>query len=284
MCQLLGMNCNVPTDICFSFAGFRARGGLTDHHRDGWGIAFFEERGVRVFLDPAPSCTSPIAELVRSYPIRSLNVIAHIRKATQGQIRLENTHPFQRELWGQYWIFAHNGNLIDYAPRLSGRFRPVGNTDSEVAFCHILERLAACFPDGAPAAEALHDALRMLAIEISAHGEFNFLLSNGERLFAHSSSRLAYIIRQAPFAVAHLADEDVSVDFSDLTTPRDRVAVIATLPLTDNEDWTMIEPGHLLSFRHGTPENLGPTQTRVQRPSFVASDAATSLRSTMAKD
>ena len=38
MCQLLGMNCNVPTDICFSFAGFRARGGLTDHHRDGWGI------------------------------------------------------------------------------------------------------------------------------------------------------------------------------------------------------------------------------------------------------
>ncbi|MGH8629600.1 MAG: class II glutamine amidotransferase, partial [Burkholderiales bacterium] len=22
MCQLLGMNCNVPTDICFSFRGF----------------------------------------------------------------------------------------------------------------------------------------------------------------------------------------------------------------------------------------------------------------------
>lgn len=42
MCQLLGMNCNVPTDICFSLAGFQARGGLTDVHRDGWGIAFFE--------------------------------------------------------------------------------------------------------------------------------------------------------------------------------------------------------------------------------------------------
>ncbi|MBP1152984.1 putative glutamine amidotransferase [Methylocaldum sp. RMAD-M] len=40
MCQLLGMNCNVPTDICFSFEGFHVRGGLTDHHRDGWGIAF----------------------------------------------------------------------------------------------------------------------------------------------------------------------------------------------------------------------------------------------------
>src|SRR5574343_1965550 len=89
MCQLLGMNCNVPTDICFSFAGFRARGGLTDIHKDGWGIAFFEDRGVRVFLDPQASSTSPIAELVRSYPIRSRNVIAHIRKATQGETRLE---------------------------------------------------------------------------------------------------------------------------------------------------------------------------------------------------
>jgi hypothetical protein len=55
MCQLLGMNCNTPTDICFSFAGFQARGGLTDVHGDGWGIAFFEGRGVRVFLDPKAS-------------------------------------------------------------------------------------------------------------------------------------------------------------------------------------------------------------------------------------
>ena len=38
MCQLLAMNCNVPTDICFSFAGFQARGGATDVHADGWGI------------------------------------------------------------------------------------------------------------------------------------------------------------------------------------------------------------------------------------------------------
>src|SRR5690349_9431106 len=84
MCQLLGMNCNVPTDICFSFTGFRSRGGRTDQHSDGWGIAFFEGNACRVFLDPAPAVASPIAELVRNYPIRSTNVIAHIRKATHG--------------------------------------------------------------------------------------------------------------------------------------------------------------------------------------------------------
>ena len=41
MCQLLGMNCNVPTDICFSFTGFQKRGGETDVHTDGLGVAFF---------------------------------------------------------------------------------------------------------------------------------------------------------------------------------------------------------------------------------------------------
>lgn len=261
MCQLLGMNCNVPTDICFSFTGFRARGGLTDHHRDGWGIAFFEGRGVRVFLDPQPSVDSPVAELVHQYPIRSLNVISHIRKATQGEIRLDNTHPFQRELWGQYWIFAHNGNLLDYTPRLGGRFLPVGTTDSERAFCHILQTLSERFPDGPPAAATLHATLRELAITIGAHGEFNFLLSNGERLFAHCSSRLAYVIRQAPFPTAHLSDEDVSVDFNHVTTPDDRVAVIATLPLTDNETWTVIAPGTLMAFAHGIPEHLGEMHT-----------------------
>jgi predicted glutamine amidotransferase len=116
MCQLLGMNCNVPTDICFSFTGFQARGGATDVHSDGWGIAFFEGRGTPRLSRPATVRTSPVAELVRQYPIRSKNVIAHIRKATQGAIGLENTHPFMRELWGRYWIFAHNGNLVDFAP------------------------------------------------------------------------------------------------------------------------------------------------------------------------
>ncbi|MBL8484711.1 MAG: class II glutamine amidotransferase [Rhodocyclaceae bacterium] len=250
MCQLLGMNCNVPTDICFSFSGFQARGGLTDEHRDGWGIAFFEGRGCRVFLDPLPSCNSPVAALVRNYPIHSRNVVAHIRKATQGVVALENTHPFQRELWGQYWIFAHNGNLEHFVPRL-GRFLPVGSTDSEAAFCHLLAGLEACHGTAAPEPEALFDSLCALVPEIARHGSFNFLLSNGAWLIAHCSTKLSYIVRQAPFSVAHLADEDVSVDFREHTREADRVAVVATLPLTDNERWTPIEAGSAVLFVEG---------------------------------
>lgn len=251
MCQLLGMNCNTPTDICFSFAGFQVRGGLTDHHRDGWGIAFFEGRGCRLFIDPQASADSRVAELVRSYPIRSMNVIAHIRKATQGRVALENTHPFMRELWGRYWIFAHNGNLADFAPAAEGPYRPVGTTDSERAFCHILDALRRRFGDAEPASADLFEALRELTSAIARHGEFNFLLSDGDWLYAHCSTRLAYIVRQAPFSVAHLKDQDVTVDFNDVTTPEDRVAVIATTPLTDNEQWQPIEPATLLAFHEG---------------------------------
>jgi glutamine amidotransferase len=245
------MNCNVPTDICFSFAGFQARGGVTNEHRDGWGIAFFEGRGVRLFLDPQPSCKSPVAEFVRNYPIHSLNVIAHIRKATQGPVGLENTHPFIRELWGRYWIFAHNGNLVDYSPALDGSYTPVGRTDSERAFCHLLQTLRNQFPDGEPEPSTLHAAINDFTAETRRFGTFNFLLSNGDRLFAHRSTDLHYIIRQAPFAVAHLKDEDVAIDFSEVTTPDDRVALVATLPLTDNEVWTPLPVDHVVMFSDG---------------------------------
>ncbi|MBC7500937.1 MAG: class II glutamine amidotransferase [Herminiimonas sp.] len=251
MCQLLGMNCNVPTDIVFSFTGFATRGGRTDNHNDGWGIAFFEGAGVRHFVDYEAAVASPIAELIKRCPIKSKNVIAHIRKATQGRIALENCHPFVRELWGHYWVFAHNGDLKDFAPMLDGPFRPVGTTDSELAFCYLLQQLQRRFGDTLPALPELTAALRDLTAEIAAHGTFNMMLSDGSALFAHCSTKLHYLVRQYPFAQACLSDEDVTVDFSQVTTPNDRVAIIVTEPLTTNERWTQFGVGELKVFVDG---------------------------------
>ena len=253
------MNCNVPTDICFSFTGFQARGGLVDEHQDGWGIAFFEGKGVRQFLDSNASARSPVADLVKSYPIHSKNVISHIRKATQGEIKLENTHPFMRELWGQYWIFAHNGNLLNFNPELNGMFSPVGNTDSEWAFCYLLQKLRSSFGNTYPGKDVLFKTVVEISKEIASHGEFNFLLSNGEMILAHCSTHLSFIVRKAPFTHARLKDKEVEIDFGKVTTENDRVAVIATYPLTENEDWITMERGSLLQFFEGEIVNLAPT-------------------------
>lgn len=252
MCQLLGMNCNVPTDVMFSFAGFAERGGRTDQHGDGWGIAFFEDKGLRHFVDHQSASESPVAALIRRYPIKSRHVIAHIRKATQGAVALENCHPFVRELWGRYWVFAHNGDLRDFAPRLHGGFRPVGSTDSEQAFCWLLQELAKSHAD-VPSVAELTLTLRELVPAIAAHGTFNFLLSNGEALWAHASTQLCYLVRQHPFGSAILRDEDLSVNFAEHARPGDRVAVVVTAPLTTDEVWTPFAAGELKVFVDGTP-------------------------------
>ena len=253
MCQLLGMNCNTPTDVTFSFSGFAQRGGVTDHHSDGWGIAFFEGAGVRHLVDAQSAATSPVADLVRRYPIKSRHVIAHIRKATQGAVALENCHPFVRELWGRYWVFAHNGDLKNFSPSLTGTFRPVGTTDSEQAFCYLMQSLHERFGDSLPSMSLLREAVDELTQEVASHGVFNMMLSDGSALFAHCSTRLHYLVRQYPFTQARLSDQDLSVDFSEVTTPNDRVALIVTEPLTTNETWQAFEANELKVFVDGAP-------------------------------
>lgn len=252
MCELLGMNCNVPTDIVFSFAGFRRRGGSTGPHRDGWGIAFYEGKGARLFHDVSPSANSEIAQLVQSYPIKSKNVISHIRRRTRARVCIENTHPFQRELWGRTWVFAHNGHLQGIKRKPLGFYAPIGSTDSEHAFCYMLDAVRRRFRTP-PRPRVLWGLIQRLADEIAALGKFNFLMSDSRYLYSYCSNALCWIQRRAPFARAALIDADLEVDFSEHTTPRDRVVVVATRPLTRNETWVPCRPGEFRVFGGGAP-------------------------------
>src|SRR5690606_37262998 len=174
----------------------------------------------------------------------------HIRKATQGVVALENCHPFVRELWGRYWVFAHNGDLKDFHPRLHAHFRPVGTTDSERAFCWLMQELAKSHA-GVPSIEELTLTLRELTPRLARQGTFNFMLSNGQAVWAHASTHLCYVERRHPFLTAELSDEELSIDFAEHTTPADRVAVVVTTTLTTNETWTTFAAGELAVFVDG---------------------------------
>lgn len=250
MCELLGMSANVPTDICFSFAGLMQRGGRTGPHRDGWGIAFYERKGCRTFHDPRPSSQSAIARFIRSYSIKSEIVICHIRRANRGRVALENTHPFIRELWGRNWTFAHNGQLRGIKKRPLTHYRPVGTTDSEHAFCWILNQLRKRWADS-PSPDSLDQAIGELSHEIARHGVFNMLLSDSCSLYCYRSTNLVWLTRRAPFGPATLLDEDLTVDFSRETTPLDVVTIVATRPLTRNERWSVMPKRTLAAFRDG---------------------------------
>ena len=250
------MNANIPTDICFSFTGLIQRGGATGPHRDGWGIVFYEGKGIRSFRDSGAGAESPIANLVKRFPIKSKIIVSHIRKANRGRVCLENTHPFTRELQGRYWTAAHNGQLKGIKRKKLCFFNPVGTTDSEHAFCWILDEVKRRSMQKPARPEELGRVIQRCCAELHATGTFNLLLSNSVFLFAFCSTRLYWITRKAPFGRARLLDSDVTVDFQKETTPRDIVTVIASQPLTGNETWQAMEPGQLIIWKEGLIDRI----------------------------
>ena len=138
MCELLALSANIPTDMTFSFRGLARRGGATGEHGDGWGLASFDPagQGVTIYREETPAAFSKVAAEVADLALKAHCSIAHIRKATQGVIALENCHPFHRQWQGQEWVFAHNGDIKGPLDP-TGPLQPFGSTDSEAAFCWI---------------------------------------------------------------------------------------------------------------------------------------------------
>lgn len=250
MCELLGLNSNVPTAATFSFSGLSQRGGRTGDHADGWGMAFHDGERCRVFLDEGRACDSPLADFLRRQPLRARTVLAHVRKATQGAVDLSNCHPFQREWLGRRWLFCHNGDLGAFRPPLDGDALPAGGTDSEWAFCWLLAQLRRRFTV-APDWPELAPVLAELVPQLAAHGVFNMLLTDGKALYAHASTRLSWVQRHHPFARPRLVDCDLEIDLATANGPSDRMIVVATQPLTVGESWRAFEPGQLHVFAAG---------------------------------
>lgn len=258
MCQLLALNSNVPTTINFAFGGFAARGGDTDEHRDGFGIGFHAGRAAwRVFKDETPAATSRLAAWLRRHPLRATTTLAHIRKATHGAVQRSNCHPFSRLWRGRSWLFCHNGQLEGFRPELATGWQAAGHTDSEAAFCWLLQTLDARLPAGtAPDVPTLRPLLQELADTLSRHGPFNFLLSDGHALYAHCSTRLHWLARgeQAhPYGPVQLIDTGERADLSTAHTADERSVLVATTPLTHEEPWQALRPGELQVFVGGRP-------------------------------
>ncbi len=251
MCELFAMSARHPTDVNHSLELFQPRGGETGPHADGWGVAYFAGRAAALFKECAPAAGSRCFSVLAERRLASTQVIAHIRRANPPEFGLAwaNTHPFEREVRGRSWVFAHNGKLpgIHKDHRFAlNRFFPLGDTDSEYAFCYLLDRIidvgADRVDDAQPARllPSLRDAVRSL----SSLGEFNFLLGNGRFLVVHAHTRLSLLQR--------VCTEQGCAQ---------RVSLIATQPLTD-ELWKPLLPGTLHVFADGDrvagPESVSP--------------------------
>ena len=275
-CQLLGINSANPTSFALNWPGFCERGGGTDIHADGWGLSYYEGQGLRQFHDVEAASTSRLAQFLGQEPIQTRNMLAHIRYATAGAVDLANVHPFSREMWGIHWSFCHNGEiplfkdqphycLGEAAKKNNSQvYYPVGTTDSEAAFCAILNALKAEYTETMPSLPVLFESLQKLCTEIVEYDKeltiFNFLLSCGPHVlwvYSYPGKRpggkvwngLHYTVRGKS---TNLCDGDYSIDVS-LDSSKDQVCIVATSPLTSDEEWIELKKGELILLDEGLP-------------------------------
>jgi glutamine amidotransferase len=259
VCELFALTSARPVDLTFSVAHLARRGGREAENLDGWGLAAYEECDVYLAREPHPASESPLLRCMEHAlpPVRLL--ISHLRAATRGAKALCNTQPFVRVLGGRKHVFAHNGDL-DEIQAAAGPYaeiwRPVGDTDSEIAFANLLNALTTLWlPDQAPSLEARLEAIEAFAAALRPLGPANFLYCDGEYLYAHAHRRTQPDGSMQPPGMYLLHGEDVGCrEFQGAGVtarcPGGDATLFASVPLSD-DPWTPLAEGELVVTEAG---------------------------------
>jgi predicted glutamine amidotransferase len=251
MCELMGMCFAKRISADFSIREFAGRG---EDNADGWGLAWYPDQSVKVIKEPVRWKASQFSGFLEQYnDLSSSLYIAHVRhKTTGGNPTHADTHPFERELGGRAYSFAHNGTLEGAFWELPlARFHPLGKTDSEYLFCYLVDELAR--NEGNLDDEISWRNLFRTLTELNRFGRLNCLLSDGRRLFCYHDAngwkgltfRSTQIWENQP---RHFEDATIKID---LAGPSVNVGVVvATAPLSSS-GWQSFHPGELLVLEGG---------------------------------
>lgn len=216
MCRLFGFRSVIPSQVHRSLVSadnaLMMQCQKQQKHQDGWGVAYYVAGSPHIIKSPSNVIESSLFQRVSGI-VSSETVLAHLRHATQGNVSIVNTHPFQ---YGA-WVFAQNGNIKDFAnmrDTLLGLIAPrlrrfiLGETDSEVLFFLILshiERRIELHRAGI-SIDVLADSARDAVKEVcKLTGGFHhnndgdpfetylsFLITNGSTMLAHQGGKDLY--------------------------------------------------------------------------------------------
>jgi predicted glutamine amidotransferase len=256
MCRMLGIVASEETNFRFCLEQApRSLSCLSREHSDGWGVAVYGAESARWRLAKHPACAEGDARFLDAAVTSTGHaLIAHVRKRTIGPVGLENTHPFQRGRW----VFAHNGTIPDLdvlrrgaSPARSDEI--LGATDSEVFFAYLLTFLDASGDADRATADQVDAALRRAVLELSAAGPLgaaNFLLSNGDDLYAFRRGRPLHVLQRRPgdaIRASRRSPETGAV--IDTRWPSNRHAVLVASEAITDEPWVAVDEETLLAVR-----------------------------------
>ena len=264
MCELFAMNSRKPTAVTYSLNEFSRNGSKLRHNRDGWGIAFARDREAFLVKEPHPAFDSAWVKFIAQQPIKTTTAIAHVRYATRGQHTMENTHPFRRSLGHRIHLFAHNGTLMEIEQNVDETalcYLPIGETDSELAFCMLLSMLQRHYArHKSPSLETRFDVFFEFCEQMKMLGPSNFLYYDGEVLFAHAHKRIyeeaGELVGPKPPGL-HIKRCQTNTLQDTLTYPGlkvefldHRTVLLASVPL-DDQGWEALPEGTVLALKGG---------------------------------
>lgn len=255
-------------------------------HSHGWGFGWYPEdhSSAMVTKDPAALGEQVLVEAITDWAnFCSTVFFCKVRGAAKGYSHTD-TQPFSRSFAGRDWLFMHNGDLDKIElEKLHGQTRrllePLGATDSELAFCHLLtqfqESKARRIADLEP--ELLHGWLR----QFDGLGSADMYLSDGDSIVCFHGSQspkgLWYTRIQPPLNQEAYCSE--AADINLVNNPRDthRTGLIVSSSPFSGEGWTPMQPGQMMVIRRGaviwssmqsTPEEKEQTASPSTPPSF----------------
>jgi glutamine amidotransferase len=279
MCRLYGFRSTAPTRVDCSLVNAQnallAQSRLDERgyaNADGWGIAHYRN-GAPAVLKRETAAHSDAEYRATATRITAATLVAHVRQATVGRARLENTHPFHLGPW----TFAHNGTLTAFdsvAPRLGQEMERDllenrrGTTDSELLFLWLIARMAAA--GVGPGALSRHRgrALEVFGQSVGRAAELsraegaeeparlNFVLTDGRVLLAARWGNTLHVLQRQG-----VLDCDICGDPHVEPRHRDgyRAAMVASEPIT-NEAWTPVPDRHALAIDAGMNVTLAAIQ------------------------
>lgn len=254
MCRLFGLTAG-DRRVRATFWLLDAPDSLEEQsHRnpDGCGVAGFDSSG-RTELHKAPVAAwndPDFGDTARH--LTSSTFVAHVRHATSGERRYENTHPFVE---GDM-AFAHNGALggLDLLDRHLGDYQRFvhGDTDSERMFALILKETAACDGDMTAGITA---AIQWLAEHVPVLS-LNLIVVTPTDLWAlrYPQTNELYVLDRD--SGGHHGDQHlhgvgqhggIRVRAGDLRSQR--AVLVASERIDENPAWQLIAPGQLLHIK-----------------------------------
>lgn len=170
--------------------------------------------------------------------------------------------PSHGSLAGRMHVFAHNGDLtgIERSVNLAfDRYRPVGTTDSENAFCALLERIGELWNASSlpPLLDKRLSVVSQFAPDLRKLGPANFLYADGETPFAHGHRRIepatGDVTPPGLFLLSRRcadADEPIHAGGVSVAPGFQEDLLIASVALTD-ENWRPFAEGELVAVSSG---------------------------------